>query len=31
METSYKGTNKMITGIVFGVLHFGYLHKQWST
>ena len=22
METSYKGTNKMITGIVFGVLTF---------
>ena len=29
MET-YKGTNKMITGIVFGVITFCYSHKQWS-
>ena len=29
MET-YKGTNKMLTGIVFGVITSGYSHKPWS-
>ena len=28
METSYKGNNKMLTGIVFGVLTFGFSHRS---
>ncbi len=31
MKAINKGTNKLITGIVFGVIVFWFLLSQWST